>query len=144
MESLEASINAAFFALWSCCSSWLVALRVSSINSLENLTPNPLCCDLCRNLEITETFAVKGDLMQFHHKFTISFFLQPHDYLSPCPCTKSTTLNGSKFNHLHLSGSFFGIFRISFTTSVCNKMGKGRKNDVKWTSEAGPRKIPWA
>jgi hypothetical protein len=156
----------------------MISIRAPSAHSLGNLTANPLCWDLCSDLDITETFATKGDLisvfsldcrvrylaneswslqifsnlmlpptwgvmiyrakkktlypMQSHHKFTVSFFLQPRGYLSSCPCTKFATLDGSKLNHLHLSGSSHGIFRIPFITSVCSEMGSLWQRAKKW------------
>jgi hypothetical protein len=47
-------------------------------------------------------------------------------------CTKSATLDGSKFNHLHLSGWFHVIFRIPFITSVYSEMGSQRQRAEKW------------
>jgi hypothetical protein len=70
--------------------------------------------------------------MQSRQKFTIFFFLQPCGYLSPSPCSKVATFDGSKLNHLHLSCSSYGIFRIPFITSMYSEMGFLRQRAEKW------------
>jgi hypothetical protein len=94
---------------------------------------------ICRDLEFAETFAEKEDPMQSRYKFIVFFFLQPCGCLSPCPCTKAATLDGSKLNHLHRRDWSHCIFRIAFITIVYSKMGpyaKGGK--MAWDEPLRP------
>jgi hypothetical protein len=56
------------------CPSIAVAI-LSSIHTLQNLTTNPLCWDLCRDLRFAKTFVAKRDPMQPRHPFIVFFFL---------------------------------------------------------------------
>ena len=60
--------------------------------------------------------------MQPRHPFMVFFFLQPSGYLSPLPCTKVTTLDGSKLKHLHPNGWFHYIFKITFIMSTYTRI----------------------
>jgi hypothetical protein len=68
---------------------------------------------------ISRDLTTNVDPMQPYHPFIVFFFLQPHGYLSPLPCTKIVALDKSKLKHLHPNGWFHCIFRITFIMCTC-------------------------
>jgi hypothetical protein len=99
-----------------CCKSIFSPLTAKSYYKpllLRPLQRPQICRDLCRRCSSNAT----------RQPFTVFFFLQPHGFLFPLPCTKAAAHDVSKLKHLHPSGWFHCIFRITFITSMYSEMG---------------------